>query len=59
MFDFFGRKRCNLNEGLEVLYKEHYARVYRAVFTLTRDKQITEDAVQEAFLKVKISLVLG
>ena len=51
MFDFLGRKRRNLYEGLEVLYKEHYARVYRAVFALTRDKQITEDAVQEAFFK--------
>ena len=51
MFRFFGRKQCNLNEVLEVLYKENYARVYRAVFALTRDKLITEDAVQEAFFK--------
>lgn len=51
MFEFFARKNRNLNEVLEVLYKEHYGRVYRVVFALTRDKQITEDAVQEAFFK--------
>ena len=49
MFEFLARKHRSLNEGLEVLYKD--TKVYRTVFGLTGDKQITEDAVQEAFIK--------
>ncbi|WP_425803734.1 RNA polymerase sigma factor [Desulfitobacterium sp. Sab5] len=34
----------------EVLYRENYNKVYRTVFFYTRDKYITEEAVQQAFI---------
>ncbi len=34
----------------EILCKNNYDRVYRAVFLLTKNQQITEDAVQQAFV---------
>ncbi len=37
---------------LEVLYREHYPRLFRIVYALTEDRTVTEDAIQETFLKV-------
>ncbi|HBV85358.1 MAG TPA: sigma-70 family RNA polymerase sigma factor [Desulfosporosinus sp.] len=34
----------------EILVKQHYKKVYQTVYTYTRDKYISEDAVQQAFL---------
>lgn len=34
----------------EILYRENYSKVYRTVYFYTRDKYITEEAVQQAFI---------
>ncbi|EHQ88597.1 RNA polymerase sigma factor [Desulfosporosinus youngiae] len=40
---------ANLNI-FEILVKQHYKKVYQTVYTYTKDKYISEDAVQQAFL---------
>lgn len=35
---------------IEILVKQNYKKVYQAVFALTKDKYISEDAVQQAFV---------
>lgn len=37
---------------LEALFNEHAEAVYRAVYRVTLDAQVSEDAVQEAFVKL-------
>ncbi len=51
---FFPKKnalRCNINAFSEVLFSECYEKVYRIIFSITFNKERTEDIVQEAFYK--------
>ena len=40
-----------VHPGFRALYEREYARVYRAVFLLAGDRQLAEDASQEAFAR--------
>lgn len=44
-------ERCNINAFSEVLFAECYEKVYRIIFSITFNKERTEDIVQEAFYK--------
>ncbi len=43
--------KCNINAFSEVLFLECYDKVYRIIFSITFNKERTEDIVQEAFFK--------
>lgn len=40
----------NYLDSFEILTKQHYEKVYKTVFLYTKDKWISEDAVQQAFV---------
>ncbi len=42
--------------SLEDLYHQHFDRVYRTAYLVTGNRQMAEDATQEAFLKVIVNL---
>ena len=53
----FGNK--NKNDLFSFIYERFYDRVYKAVYFMTRDSYVTEDIVQETFIKAfkKISTI--
>jgi RNA polymerase sigma factor (sigma-70 family) len=44
-----GVKDAEVKQGLEPVYRDHGARLWRAVFAFAGDRQIADDAVAEAF----------
>jgi RNA polymerase sigma factor (sigma-70 family) len=42
-------KDAETEQGLEPLYRQHGARLWRAVFAFAGDRQIADDAIAEAF----------
>lgn len=51
MFDKESKKMNTSREIAELLYKENFRYIYKAVSVLVEDKAIVDDIVQEAFLK--------
>lgn len=52
MGSFFQRKnnnKCNFDAYSEVLFTECYEKVYRIIYSITLNKERTEDIVQEAY----------
>jgi len=52
----FRRRKSSLSNSVieldifEILVKQNYEKVYKTVYTYTKDKYISEDAVQQAFI---------
>ena len=49
MVNIFFRKRTDLEDIYEILFKEHYSAVYRILYTKFNNHDICEEAAQEAF----------
>lgn len=51
---FEGEEQLSINgndiDFFEILTKQNYEKVYRTVYSFTKDKYITEDSVQQAFI---------
>ncbi len=43
------------NEQLDLLYRKHYRDLFLYIYSLCRDKAITEDLVSETFVRALIS----
>lgn len=41
----------NSLELFEILFRQHYSKLYQIAHSITRDKELSKDAVQQAFLK--------
>ena len=41
----------NSLELLEILFRQHYSKLYQIAYSITRDKELSKDAVQQAFLQ--------
>jgi RNA polymerase sigma-70 factor (ECF subfamily) len=47
-----GRKGVTPHPGFAEFYEEGFAKVYRAAFVLSNDREVAEEATQEAFARV-------
>lgn len=39
-------------ELFEILFRQHYCKLYQIAYSITRDKELSKDAVQQAFIQV-------
>lgn len=48
--------RSQYNNTFQIIYEKYYYRAFQLAFSITRNKEIAEDAVQDAFVSAFISL---
>ncbi len=49
-----GRRALKVDPGFQALYEREFPAVYRAAFLLCGDRQLAEDATQEAFARALV-----